>query len=267
MKPEINFFSNPTHVTHRHYEALRLFFLNNATAQEVAERFGYTVSSVYSLTRDFRKLIQEDTDPALEFFTKAKLGRKEKEHTDELAHIIIELRKKYLSVPDIKAILDSLGEEASQGYIHRVIKKSGFSRLPRRSTDTKVDALSSVKIDAPRSELLDCDYDEFTSEGSIGILCMLPLIKQLGIDRLIKESGYPETKTIPRINSILSFLALKLSNINRYTADDLWCMDRGLGLFAGLNVLPKAAWYTSYSHRVRRKTNLEFLEKSFKTLA
>lgn len=38
-------------------------------------------------------------------------------------------------------------------------------------------------------------------------------------------------------------------------------MDRGLGLFAGLNVLPKAAWFTSYSHRVTRHMNLDFLKK------
>jgi hypothetical protein len=70
---------------------------------------------------------------------------------------------------------------------------------------------------------------------------------------------YPETKTIKRINSILSFIALKISNIKRYTKDDLWCMDRGLGLFAGLNVLPKASWFSSYSHRVTREMNMSFL--------
>ena len=102
--------------------------------------------------------------------------------------------------------------------------------------------------------------EEFTTENSIGVLCLLPYIQELGIDRLIEKSEYPETKTIPKLNAILSFVALKLSNVRRYTADDLWCMDRGLGLFAGLNVLPKAAWYTSYSHRVTRNTNLNFLK-------
>ena len=96
------------------------------------------------------------------------------------------------------------------------------------------------------------------------ILCFLPLLTAYEIDKLIINSEYPETKTIPRINSILSFLALKLSNIKRYTKDDLWCMDRGLGLFAGLNVLPKAAWFSSYSHRVTRKMNLSFLRSLHK---
>lgn len=62
----------------------------------------------------------------------------------------------------------------------------------------------------------------------------------------------------------MSFVALKLSNVRRYTVDDAWCMDRGLGLFAGLNVLPKTAWYTSYSSRVTRKMNRSFLKSLHK---
>jgi hypothetical protein len=58
----------------------------------------------------------------------------------------------------------------------------------------------------------------------------------------------------------MSFVALKLSNIRRYSEDDAWCMDRGLGLFARLNVLPKTAWYTSYSSRVTREMNRSFLK-------
>jgi hypothetical protein len=77
---------------------------------------------------------------------------------------------------------------------------------------------------------------------------------------LISEAGYPETSVLSSINSILGFVALKLSNIRRYTTDDIWCMNRGLGLFAGLNVLPKASWFTSYSHRVTRKMNINFLK-------
>ncbi|MGH2624927.1 MAG: transposase, partial [Sphingobacterium sp.] len=76
---------------------------------------------------------------------------------------------------------------------------------------------------------------------------------------IINNREYPETKTINRLSSILCFVALKLSNFRRYSADNLWCMDRGLGLFAGLNVLPKAAWFTSYSDRVTSNMNKDFL--------
>jgi hypothetical protein len=37
-------------------------------------------------------------------------------------------------------------------------------------------------------------------------------------------------------------------------------MDRGLGLFAGLNTLPKTAWFSSYSSRVDSEMNLSFLK-------
>jgi hypothetical protein len=38
-------------------------------------------------------------------------------------------------------------------------------------------------------------------------------------------------------------------------------MDRGMGLFAGLNVLPKTAWFSSYSSRVESSMNLSFLKE------
>ena len=91
-------------------------------------------------------------------------------------------------------------------------------------------------------------------------MCFLPFLEEYGINQLIDSSDYPETERLSRRCSILSFVALKLSNISRYSVDNSWCMDRGLGFFAGLNVLPKAAWCTSYSHRVTRGMNQRFLK-------
>jgi len=88
----------------------------------------------------------------------------------------------------------------------------------------------------------------------------LPIIKMYGIDKAIAKSTYPGTTQIPKLNAILSFLALKLSNFARYGQDDGWCMDRGLGMFAGLNVLPKTTWYSTYSAATERKDNLAFLK-------
>ena len=85
----------------------------------------------------------------------------------------------------------------------------------------------------------------------------IKLCKKYGIDKIICNSSYPQSKTLPRLQSILSFLALKLSSFRRYGSDDMWCMDRGTGLFAGLNVLPKTTWFSSYSHRVTKNMNVE----------
>lgn len=81
--------------------------------------------------------------------------------------------------------------------------------------------------------------ETFSSQNSLGVLCLLPYIQRYGLDKLIQQSSYPETNTINKLSSILSFLGLKLSDVRCYSADDIWCMDRGLGLFAGLNVLPE----------------------------
>ena len=52
--------------------------------------------------------------------------------------------------------------------------------------------------------------------------------------------------------------------MKRYSYDDLWRMDRGMGLFAGLNVLPKTAWFSSYSSRVESAMNHSFLKELHK---
>lgn len=260
MTSAVRFFLRPENAAHRRYEALRAFHVEGKKAEEISGLFGYTVSTVYTLVRNFKRLLDSD-DPDAQFFVSARPGRKEKDTTGTLGKLIVELRKKYLSVPDIKAILDSFDDgNVSEKYVHNLLKSEGFARLPRRSRLAKDETHATVKIEAAKSELLQYTPEVFQTERSIGLLCLLPAIQELGIDRLIEQSQYPETKSIPKLNAILSFLALKLSNVRRYTADDLWCMDRGLGLFAGLNVLPKAAWFTSYSHRVTRKANLAFLK-------
>jgi len=113
---------------------------------------------------------------------------------------------------------------------------------------------------APASERIRNEPCEFSSQLA-GILIFLPVIKYYGIDKLIEESEYPQTKVIGRLSSILSFVALKLSDVERYSMDDAWCMDRGMGLFAGLNVLPKTAWFSSYSSGVTRQMNVSFLKR------
>jgi hypothetical protein len=114
-------------------------------------------------------------------------------------------------------------------------------------------------IHAPISTLYKFDCEKFSSSNP-GILFFLPIIKKYSIDTLIKESSYPGTSSIPKLNSILSFIALKLANIERYSYDNVWCMDRGLGLCAGLNVLPKNSWFSSYAFRVTHEDNSNFLK-------
>lgn len=256
MDPK-DYFLKPASVGQRQYEALRSFFVEKQNASQIAKEFNYSRNSFYSLVRDFKsKLNATQEDP---FFTVKKVGRIPKDITGELQSLIISLRKKNLSVPDITSALEALGYDLSEKYVYNVLVEDGFERLPRRNREEKKLANSAAKLEAPKVAALEFKPEQFSSQNTLGALCLLPYLHHYGLIDLIKNSPYPETSVMDKAASILSFVALKLSNDRRYTADDAWCMDRGLGLFAGLNVLPKAAWFSSYSHRVTRNMNVEFL--------
>jgi DNA-binding transcriptional MerR regulator len=259
------YFAEPYQASHRQYLALRSFLFEGDTAESVAAKYGYTVNTVYTIARDFKtrlpQCMEQGEDP---FFQVLKPGRKTSDRDDEIVQIILRFRKKHLSIPDIKIFLDGKGYDVSEGFIYKICDDNGFARLPKRSKLEKQELMKSSGyanvLQAPVSEI--CTFSEaerFASKG-VGILCFLPLIKTYGIDEAIECSAYPGTKQIPKLNSILAFLALKLSNVKRYGQDDGWCMDRGLGMFAGLNVLPKTTWYSSYSAAIERQDNVSFLK-------
>ena len=254
---EKNYFTNPSTVTQKKYEALRAYFVDELPAKQVANKFGYTYRAMTSLIADFRKAKKVNPDEEL-FFQLKFPGRKVMPENNLSASMVIELRKKYLSVPDIKVILDGKGIVISEKEIFLIIKREGFGRLPRRTKNQK--QKQEVKTILPEKSV-EMNYkgsDIFTS-NSVGLLCFWPYIKKYKIDKIITNSSYPETKAISRFASLMSFLALKLSNVRRYSADDIWCMDRGSGFFSKLNVLPKSAWFSSYSDRVTGEMNTSFL--------
>jgi len=255
MSPS-DYFESFENVNKKRYDALRSFFVDKLPAEKVAATFGYSLSSFYSLTRDFRQFIKKDPDEDF-FFKSPVIGRKTKQ-TQDADQMIIGLRKQNFSSEEIVGIMNSKGHDLSYGYVYKLLNNEGFARLPRRGKNEK-QKLSLPKIEAPISGKLDLADEKFQS-NSTGIFAFLPYIKRFNIDKVISDSNYPETKTINKLSSILSFLALKLSNVKRYSNDDMWCMDRGLGMFAGLNVLPKSAWLSSYSSRVTKDMNLEFLK-------
>ena len=261
----IQYFANPTQPVHRQYLSLRRFLYDQKSAEEVAEEFGYTVHAIYAMAKNFKIHLKHSTKNGAElFFREQKLGRPKQEKESELVDTIVNFRKKQLSVPDIKILMDGNGYNVSEGYIYRVCDENGFARLPKRSKEDRQELMErsgyADLIEAPASVMLDFAGEEKFSSKGVGVLCFLPFIKAYGIDVAIEKSAFPETSQIWKLNSILAFLALKLSNVKRYGQDDGWCMDRGLGMFAGLNVLPKTTWFSSYDDAVERVDNLGFLK-------
>jgi len=252
-----NFFLKPRSISQKQYEALRAYYVENKSAKEVAEGFGYKHRGFTSIVLNFKKKLDESKGENL-FFTDIPKGRKPTNEVNRAKNIIVSLRKQYLSVEEIKVAIDALKFSVSEKTIYNILKAEGFARLPRRQKSIRQQSQPN-KIKSVKTVMCDFENESFkTSSG--GTLCLLPILKKYGIDKVIENSSYPETKNINRLSSILSFLALKANNVRRYSADDLWCMDRGEGMFAGLNVLPKAAWFTSYSHRVTSDMNLLLLK-------
>lgn len=240
----------------KRYEALRRHFVDGISIQEAAQAMSISESYLIKEKSRVLKSLSDGFDP---FFYETKFGPKSCHKADDIAECVIELRKQNYSVIDIKVTLDGIGEKISLDTINRILKKEGFARLPRRTHTEKSHLELPTKIEAPRSSKLILENEEFSTGRSGAILTFLPIIEQLGIVTAIEKAGFPSTKDIPAVSYVLSFLALKLMGNKRLSHDESWALDRVLGLFAGLNVLPKNGSLSSYSYRVTRHCNKKFL--------
>jgi len=99
------------------------------------------------------------------------------------------------------------------------------------------------------------------------VFLFLPLLASLGFDQLVGRAGYPGSAMIPAPAALLSLLLLKLVDKERRSHIDDFNCDEGLGLFAGLNVLPKRSFLTSYSYRTERTHQEQLLTGWIRALA
>jgi hypothetical protein len=92
-----------------------------------------------------------------------------------------------------------------------------------------------------------------------GIFVFWPLLAQLGFGELVEQAGYPGSGMVPATSAMLSLLALKLIDKERRSHISDFDFDEALGLFAGLNILPKATFATDYSYRTVRENQQRLL--------
>jgi transposase len=94
------FFEQPAHPLHRQYEALRAYFYEEKSVKAVAKQFGYSENSLYCFASRFKKLLEQQGAEE-RFFATIAVGRPTTQHHNSIDQLIIELRKKYLSVSEI----------------------------------------------------------------------------------------------------------------------------------------------------------------------
>lgn len=254
-----NYFIHPKCSSHKYYEALRMHYVDCEPLEKVASNMGLSASYLVKVKREFLANLKAGINP---YFIDIKYGPKIRHKTDKIKDTIIELRKKNLSIIDIKSILDAKGSKISLDAIDTLLKNEGFTRLPRRTREEKFKLVVPNSITAPQASSINLEVDEEFITGKFGgLLTFLPLMEDLGIFKAIKKAKFPETTQISSLSYVLSFLSLKLSGNKRLSHDEQWSLERVLGLFAGLNVLPKSASLSSYSYRVSRQTIHNFLSE------
>jgi hypothetical protein len=93
------------------------------------------------------------------------------------------------------------------------------------------------------------------------------LLTTLGFDRLASQAHYPGSEMVPAHSALLSLLALKLLDKERRSHIGDFDFDEALGLFAGLNILPKKSFATDYSYRTGRDQQQALLQGWVRALA
>jgi hypothetical protein len=241
-------FLEPKNATHRQYEALRAYFVEKIPSAEVAARFGYTPGSFRVLCHHFLR------DPDRPFFLppgtrdSAEVLAAEGK-TDPLREQVVALRKQNLSVYDISRALAASGKQRSPVAVWKILAEEGFAPLPRRKDEERPSFTRPEIADVADVRQLGLGPREFRTKFG-GLFLFVPMLVQIGFDRVIKGADLPGTKMVPASCALRSLLALKLFGSARHGHVMSYVLDEGLALFAGLNVIPKRSFLTEYSCRI-----------------
>jgi hypothetical protein len=82
-----------------------------------------------------------------------------------------------------------------------------------------------------------------------GVFLFLPRLASVRFDQVVSPAGSPGSVLVPATSALLSLLLLKLLDKERRSPINDFACDEALGLFAGLNIPPKAAFAAEYSSR------------------
>src|SRR5450755_969305 len=200
-RPGAEQFARPVEPNQRRYEALRSYFLEGAAAEDVAERFGYTRASVETLVRDYRA-------GRLELFASSRPGPRSEPKKDSARKLTLALRREGRSLAEITRALKAAGTPLGRTAIWEVVGEEGLGRLP-----VQAPASASGALPAPKAQRLgagDWPREGTLSSEHAGLFLLVPELLELGVPGLLGAAGYPGTRQLTAVNSLLALLALKL---------------------------------------------------------
>jgi transposase len=181
-------FLEPKNANHRQYEALRAYFVEGLSSNQVAERFGYTPGSFRVLCSEFRQNLDRP------FFISSEMGPKKSPKKDDAREQVIAMRKQNLSVYDIAQLLAEQGKSLSIPSISAILQQEGFARLPRRKDEERPNRLQPEAAASADARLLNLEPRQIHTHFG-GIFLFLPYLAQIPFDQMLKQAHFPGTKT------------------------------------------------------------------------
>jgi len=255
---DAGWFTAPTQVNHRRYEALRAFFVDGLTHQQAGARFGYTRWAMVNLVREWRA-------GRLELFAPPRKPGPPPGTAPAKERVrgrVVQLRRQGLSTYEIAARLAAERTPLNRTSVGEILTEEGFGRLLRRPAPQASTSPATAGRDTrlPRAQVIDfAAWPPRLDTTRAGLLLVIPDLAALDLPGLVTRAGYPGTRVIPATSWLLSLLALKLTRTRRVShADDLLA-DPAAGLLAGLGTLPKKSALTSYSYRLSHDHQRNFL--------
>ncbi|MGH9152203.1 MAG: hypothetical protein ACRD03_07385 [Acidimicrobiales bacterium] len=237
------FFTSPDDVTQRRYEALRAYFVEGATAAEVARRFGYATATVVAMVRDF------SADPA-SFFVTHRPGPRVAPAKEAARAEVLALRAEGHSIVEITDALAATATPLNRTGVWEICRDEGFERLPTRAPSERRPPMRDRQA---RVRVIAWPEQPVGDETSYaGLLLLVPALVELDLAGAVAAARLPGTREVPALASLLSLLALKAIGQRRVSHVDDVATDAGLAAFAGLESLPKATALGTYSYRLSR---------------
>jgi hypothetical protein len=243
------FFTSPSDVTQRRYEALRAYFLDGHTAAAVAARFGYATSTVVAMARDF-------TAEPSSFFLAHRPGPRVAPAKEAARAEVLRLRAAGYSVPEITEALAEGPTPLNRTGVWEICRDDGYERLATRAPSER----PALREGQPRVRVIAWpDRPAMDETSYAGLLLLVPALVELDLPAAVQAAHMPGTREVPALASVLSLLGLKAIGARRTSHVDDVATDAGLALFAGLESLPKATALGSYSYRLSRARNRSLL--------
>lgn len=249
------FFLAPQFPLQRQYEALRAFLVEDEPSGDVARRFGYSPSSFRVLCHQFR----HDPHKRASFFRLPQRGPQSAPARDRVRDLAVAMRKRNLSVYDIRQELDALHLPISINSLTVLLREEGFSRLPRRADVERPPTVKPDIAEVADIRQLDLSPRAFRTPLA-GLFLFVPLLDRIDLNRVVTTAHLPGSKMIPAVQALRSLLAMKLIGIERKSHVMDLVMDQAIAVFAGINVVPKRSYLEEYSSGLDHKACLRLMQ-------